>query len=192
MKARFNVIRKGGLVQRGFALGELLLAVAVVGILVTIGYGIYNSLTKDTAAQDLTQKSVAMIGKIKSIYGNAGTFSGITGQAVDQLGARPDGFRLSGTDLVDNFGNVIDVNGAAAFFGMRFQGLTKDTCGKIASGLAGLAYQVTVGSASAVSVAAGVITGGTDYKAAGGTPNTANLATGCGAAEPLAVAVQIR
>lgn len=177
---------------RGFALGELLLTIAIVAVLVSIGYGVYNSLTKDTAAQDLTQKTVSMIGKIKAVYGTNGSFTAISGTTVDQLGARPEGFRVSGGNLVDNFGNSVDVNGASSFFALRFQGLTKDVCAKVASSVAGLSYQVNVGSASAVSVAAGVITGGSAYKPAGGVPDPATLATGCGATEPLAVALQIR
>jgi hypothetical protein len=160
-------------------------------VLGAIGYGIYNTLSKDTGSRDLVTKSVAMIGKIKQMYGS-GTFAGISGTSVDNFGARPDNWKMSGTDLIDNLGNTVDINGAANFYAIRFQGLTKDSCAAIASGLQNVAYQVAVGSASAVSIAAGVITGGSNYKATGGVPDPSLLSTGCGATEPLAIALQIR
>jgi len=178
--------------QSGFALGELLLAVVIVSVLVAIGYGVYTQLSRDTASQDVKAKTVAMVGKIRERFGSSGDFTSLTGTVVDQLGARPDNWRLSSGNLVDSLGNTVDINGSATQFAMRFTGLTKDNCANVASGLVGLGHEVNVGAASAISITAGVITGGSAYKAAGGAPNTGNLATGCGATEPLAVALVFR
>lgn len=178
--------------QRGIALVDLMLAVVAIGVISAVGYGIYNTIGKDTALTDMKQKTVAMVGKVREAHGNSGDFSALSGTSINALGAKPDTWRLSGTDLLDNMGNVVDVNGSATAFALRFPSLTKETCASLAAGLQGLAHQVNVGSASAVSIAAGVITGGSAYKAAGGTPSPTNLATGCGATEPLAVALVFR
>jgi type II secretory pathway pseudopilin PulG len=176
---------------RGVTMLETLLVVGVGGVLIAGAFLGYNVVNKDNGTQQLSQNAVQMIGKIKSAYGS-GAFTGMTATTIQQMGALPSGWSVSGANIVDNFGNNITLSVGANTYGVQFNGLTQSNCAAFASQVVNAAYAVSVGTTGAVTMTSGVPSGGSAYLAGGGTPNATNLATGCGAGDPTQVTLQLK
>ena len=74
-KLHVNHAGKAGRLQAGFALGEMLLAVAVVAVLVGIGAVVYGNIRGGIAADDQAGSTIELVSEIQKNWRNAGTFA---------------------------------------------------------------------------------------------------------------------
>ena len=188
----FNNIKRGA--QRGFALGEMLLAVALVAVLVGIGAAVYSSVRGGISADDAAAKAIALASDIQKNWRNAGTFASVSAAEANKLGLIQKPLKFDGTTLTDAWGNTMSLNGGTNSFALTIGGtanaLSKDNCAAIANRLAnGVATNINIGATAAVGTGAnlGNVTGGNAFKT-GSTINQANLATGCNEANPVIAA----
>lgn len=184
--------RKGLVHQTGFTLIEIMIALGIMGF--AIAAVMYYQTRAETSQQSnqVATSLVTMASKIKAYYGPTNSFAAVSGTTLDQIAVVPKGMTFVTPNVVDPWGNNMSINGSVATFALTVGGATgpldREACASIASKLAENAQAVHVGAATA---AAGVIAGGSVYKAVGGAPNAANLGTGCSAANPV-VAAQFR
>lgn len=179
-------------VQRGFALGELMLAVAVVGALVAAGFGIYTFLRGNVAAADVGDKVMIMVTDVQKNWRTVGSFATVSPAEINKLALIRSPLSYDGTNLKDGWGNNMSINGNATAFALTIGGSTspiqQDDCGALVARLAPVASSIRIGVDAAAT--AGNITGGTVYKN-GATITQNGLTTGCSAANPI-IAAQFR
>ena len=188
----FNNTKRGA--QRGFALGEMLLAVALVAVLVGIGAAVYSSVRGGINADDTAAKAIALASDIQKNWRNAGTFATVSPAEVNKLALIQKPLKFDGTNLTDAWGNTMSLNGGTNSFVMTIGGttnaLSKDDCASIANRLAnGVATNINIGTTAAAGTGAnlGNVTGGSAFKT-GTTINQGNLTTGCNEANPVIAA----
>jgi len=169
-KRRFNK-------QQGLTLGESLLVLGVSALIAVSAYGAFRFANSDVAANDMGRGAVTLASQIKRTLGAAGSYSSVTATSIKDAGLVPSGWKHDGTDLRDNYGNVVAINGATSSFALAFQDMSAADCAKVISQFEGVAYKLNVGTAAGA--AAGVISGGSVYKAADGTLTGATIASGC-------------
>lgn len=175
----------------GFALQELLLAVAVVAVLGIIGAGVYKSMRSNINAEDMGSKTVELVTEIQKNWRSAGDYTTLTPDGINKLSLIKPPIRFDGTNLVDAWGNVINLSGARGTFALTIGGATapiaKEDCAAIANKM-DIASIVRVGSSA--TAAAGVVSGGNLFKN-GVTVDQTALLTGCNEASTV-IAVQFR
>lgn len=178
--------------QFGLSLLEVMMSVAIIGGI--LGFALYyQSKAKAGMSGNSASTNLALMAStIKNVVGSSNSYATLTPATLDNIGGVPKGFVFDGTNVIDPWGNTMSVSGATATFALTVGGatqpLSKDTCTSIASRLADDAMTVRVGAATA---SAGVIAGGSAYKAIGGVPDVSLLGTGCATANPV-IAAQFR
>jgi prepilin-type N-terminal cleavage/methylation domain-containing protein len=187
-------MKKLSLKNRGFALGEMLLAVAIVAVLVAIGAGVYGTMRGGINADDQAAKTVALAADIQKNWRNAGNFATVSGTTVNALAIVQKPLKFDGTNLQDAWGNTMTINGGTTTFAMTIGGATNplnsSECASVANRLgSGVATNINIGAAAAIGTGAtaGTVTGGNVYKA-GQTVTQASLTTGCGEANTVIAA----
>ncbi|MCK6421777.1 MAG: hypothetical protein L6Q73_12860 [Aquabacterium sp.] len=160
--------------QAGLTLGESLLVLGVAALIAVGAYGAFKFANSDVAANDLGRGAVTMVSQVKRINTSTG-YASVTSSTVKDI--VPGGWKHDGTDVLDNYGNKVDINGATGSFAMAFNNLTAADCQKVVSQVEGVAYIVQIGAAAGA--AAGKAAGGTTYKAADGTLNAVAVSSGC-------------
>lgn len=169
--------------QRGFTLIELIIALAVMGTAIG-GMLYYQSRAENSQrTNDSVTALTTMVSSIKTNYGPAGTFAGVTVANIIAGGLVIEPLKVSSGNIVDPWNNNLLAEGAPAQFAIRVGPLTRENCLAVANGLVRNAVILNVGNVTAVT--AGALTGGAAYKAsAAATPDAGNLngATGCGIA----------
>jgi type II secretory pathway pseudopilin PulG len=179
--------------NRGFALNELLLMVAIVSVLVAIGASVYSGLRDNVGAEEQAQRMVDMAADVRRFMGKAeGTYLGLTPARANGLGLIKLPLRWDGTKILDRWGNAMDLFGAGPFqFSITAGGaastMSPSDCAALASKLASSALQVMVGTGTVISKAGatnGWVTGGLLYKD-GMVVSQSNLTTGCAQASPV-------
>jgi prepilin-type N-terminal cleavage/methylation domain-containing protein len=178
--------------QLGFTLIEIIIAIGIIGSATALVL-YYQARAETSQKANAMAGDVAMVAsKIKQYFGASNTYAGLTASALNQMNVMPKGFTWNGSDMIDPMGNTMSINGTASTFALTVGGSTgpldREACASIASKLADNAQSIRVGAATAAS---GVISGGSVYKAVGGTPDAALLGTGCSAANPV-IALQFR
>jgi prepilin-type N-terminal cleavage/methylation domain-containing protein len=169
--------------QAGFTLIEIIIALAVMGS--AIGGMLYYQSRAETSQKtnDAVSALTTMVSSVKTNYGPAGTYAGVTVANIIAGGLTVEPLKVSGANIVDPWNNNVLAEGAAAQFAMRVGPLTRETCLAMANGLVRNAVILNVGNVTAVT--AGALTGGGVYKAsAAATPDAGvlNGNTGCGIA----------
>jgi type II secretory pathway pseudopilin PulG len=179
---------------RGFALGEMLLAVAIVAVIVAIGAGVYGSVRGGINADDQAAKTVALAADVQKNWRNAGTFATVSGSTVNALALVQKPIKFDGTNLQDAWGNTMAVSGGTTTFALTIGGATnplaKDECAAVANRLgAGVATNINIGAAATLGsgATAGTVTGGNVYKV-GQTVTQASMTTGCSEASTVIAA----
>ena len=166
--------------QRGFALLELVLAVAVVGVLAAIGTGVYSVMNSGIKADDQANKTITMVSAIQKNWRNSGGFASVTGAELNKLSLIAAPLRFETPNVVDAFGNTMIINGGASSFAITTGGasssISAEDCATIANKLSSVAHTIRVGDDA--TAAAGVVTGGHLFKS-GTTFTQANLGAGC-------------
>ena len=178
----------------GYALAELLLAVAVVALLVGISAGAYAFLRGGINADDQATKTISLAADIQKNWRNAGSYATLAPAELNKLALVQKPLKWDGTNVQDGYGNTMAISGGTTSFVITIGGTTnavsKEDCASIANRLAnGVATNVNVGSAAAAGTAAnaGQVTGGNVFKA-GTTINQASLGTGCSETNPVIAA----
>jgi prepilin-type N-terminal cleavage/methylation domain-containing protein len=186
-----NMKRNG---NRGFALGEMMLAVAIVAVLVAIGAAVYGNMRSGINADDQAAKTVQLAADVQKNWRNAGTFATVSGSTVNALSLVQKPIKFDGTNLVDAWGNTMSMSGGTTTFSLTIGGATnplgKDECASVVNRLgAGVATNINVGATAALGsgATAGTVTGGNVYKA-GQTVTQASLTTGCSEASTVVAA----
>lgn len=162
--------------QAGVTLGETLIVLVIGGALLGLAFVGLRTANSNLQSDDLGRGAVTLAGEIKRVN-QTGGYASVSADTVK--GIVPGNWKYDGTDVLDSAGNAVGLSGAVASFAMIFNNLSEENCRKVIPSLAGMAYKVNVG---AVTGAAGVISGGSTYKAANGTVDGAAAATGCAVA----------
>jgi prepilin-type N-terminal cleavage/methylation domain-containing protein len=180
--------------SRGFALGEMMLAVAIVAVIVAIGAAVYGNMRGGINADDQAAKTVQLAADIQKNWRNAGTYATLSAATINSVGLVQKPIKFDGTNLLDAWGNTMSVSGGTTTFSITVGGATNalgdDECAAVANRLgSGVATNINVGTAATLGsgASAGTVTGGSVYKA-GQTINQANLVTGCIGANPVVAA----
>lgn len=182
--------------SRGFVLTELLLGVAVVSVLALIGAGVYQGLKAGINADDMGSKTIGMVSEIQKVWRNAGNYTSVSPAEINKVSLVVAPMRMSGTDMLDAWGNTMTLNGGQSSFALTIGGATapinKDDCATIANKLASLGSVIRIGASAAVGTggSAGTVTGGQLFKT-GATITQAGLTDGCSEANTV-IAAQFR
>jgi len=159
--------------QRGVTLTETLLVLAVAAILAAAAYRAYAVANNDARTNDLSNATIALVGKIKQVWGTDSDYSGLDGnKAADALhnsGVLPSAFRREGTGtsarIKDSFGYDVTFHGTPGAFSVGFTNLSKEACSVLAGALVGVAHTIYVGRATATTNNGRItISGGKEYK----------------------------
>ena len=180
-------------IRGAFGLVELLIVLAIVGAGLVLMLNRSDRADRISAANELAEDVPIMVSKIKGLAGASNSYTSVTAQRLSQWSVLPAKIKWDGAALNDPFGNAMTVNGNTNTFAITIGGATaaldQEVCSTVASRLAGGANAVRIGTAATAT--SGTISGGNVYKAVGGTPDAAALATGCSEATPV-IAFQFR
>lgn len=188
-------IRKSKNSSRGFVLTELMLGVAVVAVLAVIGAGVYKTMVGGISAEDMANKAIAMSAEIQRIYKKPG-FTTVSPVEINKISLVQPPMRMSGSNLLDAWGNTMSLNGGAGSFAMTIGGATaplnNEDCATIATKLESIASVIRIGASASVGSGgtAGTVTGGNLYKT-GATITQTAMTDGCSEANTV-IAAQFR
>lgn len=168
----------------GYALSELLLAVAVFAALAASAGSGYMYMKRTALAEDHALKLVNLVNETRRAYRPLASFSTITGSGLYKMGLVQKPMYSDGTNVYDAWANQMSFAGADTYFAFVLGGngaMTAQECTAIATGIQDGAYEVRVGASAALATGASVgrTSGGNAYKTAGGTFDGAALQTGC-------------
>lgn len=177
----------------GFALTELLLALAVVAVFALIAAGVYQSMRSSVNAEDMGDKTIGLVSDIQKHWRNAGSYSTLTADEVSKISLVKAPLKMSGTNMVDAWGNTMSLNGGSSSFALTIGGATfpisNEECATVANKILSLATTIRIGSDAAVGTgaSAGTATGGNLFKS-GSTVTQSGLTTGCSSSNPIIAA----
>lgn len=171
-------------VARGFALNEMMLAVAIVSLVMAISAGAYTFLKRRVSADDQAIKLVALGDDIRRHWRGTGSFAGLSAPALFKLGLVQRPMSADAASAYDAWMATMQFSGADTRFAIVLGGngvMTRDECSAVASGIEAAAYEVRVGATVAPGTGGsqGRLTGGYAYKSNGSTYDQAALASGC-------------
>ncbi len=185
--------RRSRLRQLGFTIIEITIAMGIIGTAVAVAL-YYQSRAENSQSSNKTAQDLAlMASKIKTYLSPSNSYAAATPAWVNSSALVNSPMKYDGANLLDPWGNTMSVSGNTTTFAITIGGTTstldKEVCTSIASKVAESASAIYIGTAATAT--AGVATGGSAYKAVGGAPSGANLATGCNTATPV-IAMQFR
>lgn len=184
--------------QRGFTLVEIIIAMALAGIVIA-GVMFYQSRAENTQkTNDAVQSLVTIVGGIKRVYAAANNYTGLNGAAIGDAGLNIKPFSVSGGNLIDPWGGTTDivVNSAGTMFALGVVAPSKEACMQLVTSMVDNALALAVRNG-----AHGLSTAGATPSAFLGTGanlvktdpsasiNTGNALTGCDGATPRVVMV---
>lgn len=184
----FKKSRNNLRIQRGLTLIESLLVLAVAALIALGAYGASRFASADVNANDLGRSTVTLVSQLKRTLGTTGSYASVNEATINSLSLTPPGWSNDGTDLKDNYGNKVTINGVAGSFALQFTGLGAGDCAKVVSQFVGIANKVTIGGDAAA--AAGLAAGTNVYKSTDGTISAGSLSTGCAEASRK-IAIQV-
>lgn len=192
MSSLSRIPRRGLRRQLGFTLIETMIALGIMGTAVAALLYYQTRAENNQGSNKTAQDLSLMASKIKNYLGPSNSYIPLTPVFVNSSALITPPMKWDGTNVLDPWGNTMTINGGTTTFALTIGGTTsaldKEVCTSIASKMVDNATAINIGAATA---AAGVVSGGSAYKAANGTPNGTNLATGCAVANPV-IAVQFR
>ncbi len=182
VRTRPREIGKPG--ARGFALHEMMLAVAVGSLVVAISAGAYSVLKRRVVADDQAIKLVALGEDIRRHWRGTGSFAGLSAPALFKLGLVQRPMTADAVGVYDAWMALMLFSGADTRYAIILGGngvMTRDECGAVAAGIAASAYEVRVGAGVGPGTGSslGRLTGGYGYKSNGSTYDQPALASGC-------------
>lgn len=179
--ARHHVAWQG---HCGFALNEMMLAVAVVSLVIAISAGAYSFVKRRVSADDQAIKLVALGEDIRRHWRGTGSFTGLSAPALFNLGLVQRPMTADAASMYDAWLAPMQFSGADTRFAIVLGGngvMTRDECSAVAAGVEAAVYEVRIGAtvAPATGSALGRITGGYSYKSNGTSYDQTALASGC-------------
>jgi prepilin-type N-terminal cleavage/methylation domain-containing protein len=187
----------------GFSLIEIMIALAVIGLAVTLALLYQRKVESTVKVLESVSAITNMTSKIKSYYAAVGSYSGLTSERVHAMGLVVPPLTWDGVYIYDASGHTMSIWGNAAGAAPTFVisvgktttpvpsyiSMTIEECIGLATELASGADRVNVGSWVAITDTNGLAGGGKAYKAAGNVISMTNLtdAAGCGATSPAIV-----
>lgn len=185
--------RRGARRQLGFTIIEIMIALGIIGTAVAAVLYYQGRAEHNQTANKTAQDLALMASKIKTYLGPSNTYAAATPAWLNSSSLVAPPMKFDGTNLQDPWGNTMSVNGNTTTYAITIGGTTsaldKEVCASIASKMVDNATVINIGTAATAT--AGVVSGGSAYKANGGTPDGALLATGCNTATPV-IAMQFR
>jgi prepilin-type N-terminal cleavage/methylation domain-containing protein len=163
--------------QKGFTLIEILIVIAVIVLLVTLGQKYIPQLFGQTGTLQEGQLLNTGIAQIRSLKHSKPDFTGFTTAEVANSGVFPDQYiRNKGTNtatVVNQWGGSLsfapaNVNGTNDGFTVTDTAIPENVCKGIPSSVSENAYSITIGTSA--------------VKTAGGTVNDAAVGTACSGA----------
>jgi prepilin-type N-terminal cleavage/methylation domain-containing protein len=181
LHARHRVAWQG---RCGFALNEMMLALAVVSLVIAISAGAYSLLKRRVSADDQAIKLAALGEDIRRHWRGTGSFTGLSAPALFKLGLVQRPMTADAASMYDAWLAPMQFSGADTRFAIVLGGngvMTRDECSAVASGIESTAYEVRVGAGVAPGSGAtlGRLTGGYAFKSNGNSYDQAALASGC-------------
>lgn len=177
--------RSGARRQRGFTLVEIIIAMALAGVVIA-GVMFYQSRAENTQrVNDAVQAMVTMAGSIKRVYAPANSYAAVAEAGLVNGGLVIKPFTASGTNILDPWGGDVTVGGSGPFFGLSFNAPSAEACQQLVSSMADNAVRITVHTAApsfvgtATTAAAFLATGVVVKADAAATFDAANMASGC-------------
>ena len=180
-QAWYRVARRG---HCGFALNEMMLAVAIVSLVIALSAGAYSLLKRRVSADDQAIKLAALGEDIRRHWRGTGSFTGLSAPALFKLGLVQRPMTADAASMYDAWLAPMQFSGADTRFAIVLGGngvMTRDECSALASGIESTAYEVRVGTGVAPGSGAtlGRLTGGYAYKSNGNSYDQTALASGC-------------
>jgi prepilin-type N-terminal cleavage/methylation domain-containing protein len=171
--------------SRGFTLVEVMITLGIFGAALAVVLYYQQRATTVAKATDTTKALTTLVSKIKTYYGNANSYDGVTAASVSRMGISPTPLvPTAGTGVADPWGNSMDFFGGPTSFIVAAGGSSNidvEACNAIASSFATNATAIYVGTGFTTTL--GVL-GGTTGTSLGlyKTPTSidpAELAKGC-------------
>lgn len=175
-----NIHMKGGLRKAsGFALTELLLALAVVGAVATAGFLVYKSTSSDTATDNQINGVVDFIGKSREQFGSSSQWANFSTANVVKLNRVPSQFTIDATAgsevLYDAHKTAVTLTAAATAGTAQFSTASQPECSKLGQRVSDLADTLQAGPAGTLQT----------VKSPSQAFDITKLATGCSGASPV-------
>ena len=182
--------------QLGMTLQEMMLVFVVVAVVTAIAVGVFNNLRGGVAADDMASKTLLLASNVQKHWRNAGSYASLSAENVDKIALVEKPLRMEGTNMLDAWGNTMNISGGQSAFAITIGGSTnpinKEDCATLANNLSSIASSIRIGADAAVGsgATAGTVTGGNLFKT-GTTIDQSALIDGCNAADTI-VAAQFR
>jgi Tfp pilus assembly protein PilE len=157
-------------ISTGFALGDLLLALAVAATLMAIGVTNYSRIRGAISADEQAARMIQLAADTQRHWQNARSYSTLSAQALGNLDLVGAPMRVSQGVLYDQWGNAMQVSGGERTFGLTVGGalfpFAADDCATIANRLAAVATNINVGPTATLGWGpeAGKVSGGFPFK----------------------------
>lgn len=181
--------------QAGIGLVEILITLVIVGAILAAVVARQNKADNKRLANESVATISNLISTLRSVRAPSGSYNGLAGTEVNGMNVvnQPLTWNATTTTINDAWGNPVifvgNAAGAAPTFVVTLGGtvnpMDREVCNILATSLVGLADVVNIGTSTAITTTNGLVGGGSAYKTAGGTPNAANLSTGCSATNPV-------
>lgn len=179
--------------QAGFGLVEMLIVLVIVGAIIGAVVSRQGKADNKRMANEVSATLSTLLTTLRSVRAPSGTYNGLAAAEVNGMNVVAQPLTWNGTTINDPWGNPMGFVGNAAAAAPTFvvtiggtvNPLDKEVCNILATTLVGVADVVNIGASTAITTTNGLVGGGSAYKAAGGTPNAANLSTGCQTTNPV-------
>ena len=146
--------------QGGFSLIEMAIALAIAAAVLFGIFYIVSVVQNKRITNAEAQSFNMMVSDVRTKFGSQGSFTGITPQAMVQLGVVPRNM-VSGATIVSGFNTIvavaaINLNGTAADAVEFTYTVPRGNCADFATASEGAASRVTVGGTAVKNVTAGI------------------------------------
>lgn len=181
--------------QQGFGLVEILIVLVIAGALIAAAIARQGKAENKRLANETAATLSNLVTTVRAFRAPSGTYNGLSATEINNMNVvgQPLSWNSGTTSINDPWGNALafvgNAAGAAPTYVVTIGGTTgpldKEVCNILATTLVNTADVVNIGASTAITTTNGLVGGGSAYKTAGGTPNAANLSTGCAATNPV-------
>jgi type II secretory pathway pseudopilin PulG len=181
--------------QAGFTVIEALIVIGLALAALSLVLTNSTKASNKSTTKDAVTTTANMVTTIRSNMASSGSYNLLSATIVNGLAVVSEPLTFDGTNIRDNYGNIMNFVGNAAAAGtapsfvVTYGGATnpisKEDCTSFAKGLVSQADIVQIGAQASMTTTNGLAGGGSVYKSgAGATPSIASLTTGCATTNP--------